>query len=498
MSANRCDFDLCVIGGGINGVGIARDAAGRGLSVMLAEAGDLAGATSSASTKLIHGGLRYLEYYEFKLVRESLQERERLLHIAPHIISPLKFILPYESHLRPAWMIRAGLFLYDHLGGRRSLKRSRAIRFHAEGPLQHRFVRGFSYSDCWVDDARLVALNALDAAERGAHIMTRTRVTGLKAESDGWRVTMLAANGQSFEKTARMVVNAAGPWVRRVLDDNNLAHEGTPQIRLVRGSHIVVPRLYEGKQAYILQQEDRRIVFAIPYEGQFTLIGTTEAEHTADPARPQITAEETAYLCGAINNYFKKQITPDEVVYSYSGVRPLLKDEHESASATTRDYRLVTDTRHGPLILSVFGGKITTYRHLAEEAVGHLCADKPWTARVPLPGGDIAQGDFTFFARQMAERWPWLPPETRLRYAHAYGTRMGDIIGRARDIAGLGAHYGDDLYEAEIRYLVEYEWARAPEDILWRRSKRGLHIAEQTRQALTAALPAIVREIAGQ
>ncbi|MBU0858615.1 MAG: glycerol-3-phosphate dehydrogenase, partial [Alphaproteobacteria bacterium] len=410
MNTNqRADFDLCVIGGGINGAGIARDAAGRGLSTLLIEAGDLAGATSSASTKLIHGGLRYLEYYDFRLVRESLQERERLLKIAPHIIRPLKFILPHEEHLRPAWMIRAGLFLYDHLGGRRSLKRSRSVRFNVDGPLQNRFTQGFSYSDCWVEDARLVVLNALDAVERGAQVMTRTRCTGLRVDGEVWRVSMQDGQGRVFEKTARMVVNAAGPWVRRVLDDNKLVHADTPQVRLVRGSHIVVPRLYEGPQAYILQQQDRRIVFAIPYEQNYTLIGTTEAEHTDDPSRPQISDAETDYLCAAINGYFKKQIKREDIVWTYSGVRPLLDDGSDSATATTRDYRLVLDREHGPLLLSVFGGKITTYRHLAEEAVNQLTTDKPWTARVILPGGDLPHGDFAFFVRAMGERWPFIP-----------------------------------------------------------------------------------------
>lgn len=501
MSHTRADFEICVIGGGINGVGIARDAAGRGLSTLLVEAGDLGGATSSASTKLIHGGLRYLEYYEFKLVRESLRERARLLAVAPHIIWPLKFILPHEAHLRPAWMIRAGLFLYDHLGeapfGKRAFRRSRGIRFNPDGPLKDSFVQGFSYSDCWVDDARLVALNALDAAERGATVMTRTRCVGLRAVGDLWHITLRNPQGVEVEKTARMVVNATGPWVRRFLDDHALARPDTPQVRLVRGSHIIVKRLYAGPQAYILQQADRRIVFAIPYEDEFTLIGTTEVPQDDGPESPRITPPETDYLCGAINAYFKTQITPADVVRSYSGVRPLLEDGAGNASAVTRDYRLVLDRAAGPPLLSVFGGKITTYRHLAEEAVGMLTPAKPWTDGVPLPGGDIPRGDFEDFVRAMQEKWLFLPPAMVRRYARAYGTRMGDIIGTAKNIGGLGAFYGDDMFEAELRYLVEYEWARTPEDVLWRRSKRGLHVAPQTAEVVTAALPPIVKEIIG-
>lgn len=494
----KVDYDLIVVGGGINGAGIARDAAGRGLSVLLAEARDLGGATSTASTKLIHGGLRYLEYYEFKLVRESLRERERLLRIAPHLVRELAFILPHEPHLRPAWMIRAGLFLYDHLGGRRSVTGSRAVRFDAENPLQERLVRGFSYADCRVDDGRLVVLNALDAAERGAQVMVGTHCTGMVADGEIWRVTLQNAQGSTSEKTARMVVNATGPWVRQFLDQCGLAHEGTPRVRLVRGSHIVVPRLYEGEQAYILQQQDRRIVFAIPYEERFTMIGTTEADHRGDPATAQVTEDEIAYLCGAVNGYFKQQIKPADVVWHFSGVRPLVDDGHDSATATTRDYRLVADRSFGPLLLSVFGGKITTYRHLAEEAVGLLTREAAWTANIALPGGDVPLGDMDFFVRVAEKEWPWLPHELLRRYARSYGTRMGDIIGRARDQSGLGRHYGDGIYEAEICYLVEYEWARCAEDILWRRSKCGLHVMPETVAALESALPAIIREITGQ
>lgn len=502
MTANRTDYDLIVIGGGINGAGITRDAAGRGLSTLMVESGDLAGATSSASTKLIHGGLRYLEYYDFKLVAESLRERERLLRVAPHIIWPTKFILPHEPHLRPAWMIRAGLFLYDHLGGRRSLKRSRAIHFTADGPLKTHFERGFSYADCCVDDARLVVLSALDAVERGAQVMTRTRCAALRPDGDIWRVTLTLPHGATIEKTARMVVNATGPWARKFLDENGLAHDDTPHVRLVRGSHIVIPRLYEGSQAYMLQQSDRRIVFAIPYEGRFTLIGTTDAEHHEDPAGPQISEDEKSYLCAAINNYFKRQITLSDIVWSYSGVRPLLEDgppgKAVTASAATRDYRLIADRTYGPMLLSVFGGKITTFRHLAEDAVNQLTHDKPWTGRVPLPGGDLPHHDFDFYARGVAAEWPWLPDDLRLRLARSYGTRMGDILGPARAITDLGAYYGDNWYEAELRYLVEYEWARTADDVLWRRSKQGLHITPETAAAIAAALPAIIKEHTGQ
>ncbi|MBI2235016.1 MAG: glycerol-3-phosphate dehydrogenase [Micavibrio aeruginosavorus] len=490
------DYDLIIIGGGINGAGIARDAAGRGMSVLLAEAQDLAGATSSASTKLIHGGLRYLEYFEFRLVQESLKEREVLLRLAPHIIWPLDFVLPQARGMRPAWMIRAGLYLYDHLGGLERLKKSGPLDLWAHDygrPLQDKYKKGFRYSDCWVQDSRLVALNALDAAELGAHILTRTACTGLRVENGVWHVELRdSENGDTETKTAAMVVNAAGPWVRQVLDGNNLAvAKRTPHVRLVKGSHIILPRLFDGDQAYILQQPDRRVVFAIPYEGHFTLIGTTESDYASDPAKPVISMEEKIYLCDAINRYFKTGIDPGQVVHSYSGVRPLIDDGRGRASAVTRDYHLEMELSFGAPLLSVFGGKITTYRRLAEEAVGRLLPlwtrvnENPgsqlgWTDTVPLPGGDILNGDFDSFVQEQVDRYHWLSENVVRRYARAYGTRMDRLLSGARGTQSLGRSFGDGIYEAELDYLKRHEWARTAEDILWRRSRLGLHISHTT------------------
>lgn len=395
---NQAEYDLCVIGGGINGAGIARDAAGRGLSVLLVEAQDLAGATSSASTKLIHGGLRYLEHFEFRLVHDALKERETLLSMAPHIIRPMRFIMPHNPDLRPVWMIRLGLFLYDHLAGRKKLARSKGLNLHKDpvgAPLRSNYMQGFSYADCWVEDARLVVLNAKDAEERGATILTRTACTNLETTGDGqWAVHLQdIRTRRPYCIKARQVVNAAGPWVRGFLDNSGLAQEDTPDVRLVKGSHIVVRRFFEGDHAYILQQPDKRIVFAIPYEKHYTLIGTTDVDYEGDPSNPVISDEETAYLCDAVNRYFKTPVVPGDVIWSYSGVRPLIKDGHEDASSVTRDYKLVREDRFGPPLLSVFGGKITTYRVLAEEAVDMITDNPAWTKGAPLPGGDIENGD---------------------------------------------------------------------------------------------------------
>ncbi len=488
-------YDLCVIGGGINGAGIARDAAGRGLKTLLVEAEDLAGATSSASTKLIHGGLRYLEYYEFKLVHEALKERSTLLGLAPHIIWPLNFVLPHEPHLRPAWMIRLGLFLYDHLAGHNGLPGSRGVDLRASpygAPFNDSLTKGFSYADCWVDDARLVALNAVDAKERGAHVMTRTACQSLRADADRWTIGLQQKHGGASTVTARMLVNAAGPWVRQILDKCGLAQPGTPQVRLVKGSHIVVMKLFEGDQAYILQQPDRRIVFAIPYEKNFTLVGTTDEEYTGDPRQASISPEETNYLCDAVNRSFRARIRPADVVWSYSGVRPLLDDGEGSASAVTRDYRLVLDHIGGLPLLSVFGGKITTYRHLAEDAVNRLHPGGGWTSTIPLPGGDIPDGDFGKFVTSQTRRYPWLPGHLVYRYARAYGTRMDRIIRRRTHIGELGKHYGGCLYEAEVNYLIRNEFARTAKDILWRRSKLGLHLNPEAVMALEKAMPDLV------
>ena len=493
----QADFDICVIGGGINGAGIARDAAGRGLKVLLVEAQDLAGATSSASTKLIHGGLRYLEYYEFRLVREALREREVLMNIAPHLITPMEFILPHDEHLRPAWMIRAGLFLYDHLAGRRKLKSSHGLHLSAHdagAQLQDKYWQAFSYSDCWADDARLVVLNAMDAAERGAAIMPRTACISMVQDKNLWRLTLRdMVNGNIFEHTSSMVINATGPWVRGFIDSLKLTSPETPNIRLIKGSHIVVPRLYEGDYAYMLQQPDRRIIFAIPFQEKFTLIGTTEIDFNNDPATASIEQNEINYLCTAINHSFKKQITPEQIVWTFSGVRPLLEDEHESSTAVTRDYQLILDRSFGPPLLSVFGGKITTYRRLAEQVIDELCGGKHWTANEPLPGGNIA--DFKVFLNAQKDRYNWLPPELVARYARTYGTRMDVFLENSNNIADLGRHLGDDIYEAEIYYLIGAEWARTKEDILWRRTKLGLHISPDTVHNLEIALPLIMRRV---
>lgn len=500
------EFDLCVIGGGINGAGIARDAAGRGLSVLLLEAGDLASATSSASTKLIHGGLRYLEYYEFRLVRESLKEREVLLGLAPHIIRPLDFVLPHDVTLRPYWLIRAGLFLYDYMVRRRKLHGSRGVDFehHSFGvPLKENFKRGFCYSDCWVEDSRLVVLNAMSAAAKGADIRTRTACVKLVPVDDHWNVTLRdLKTGESQEVRAGMVVNAAGPWVRGVIEQSGLDAPDVPKIRLVKGSHIIVKRQHEGPQAYILQQPDKRIVFVIPYENDYTLIGTTEEEFTGDPVSPKISGTEIHYLCDAYNRNFKKKISASDVIWTYSGVRPLFDDGGDSATKVTRDYRLYHHLQHSAPMISVFGGKLTTYRVLSEQVVNRLLrlssrAGKPWTAHQPLPGGNIPDMNFGAFLDKKSQQYPWLPTDLLCRYARAYGTRMDVFLEGAHGMNDLGQHYGDNIYEAEVVYLVRAEFARTAEDILWRRSKLGLHVSDKTAKALEKVLAAIVEDQAG-
>ncbi|HEY4748960.1 MAG TPA: glycerol-3-phosphate dehydrogenase [Steroidobacteraceae bacterium] len=490
MTGAPASCDLLVVGGGVNGTGIARDAAGRGLTVLLVEQDDLAAHTSSASTKLIHGGLRYLEEFHFALVRKALQEREVLLGSAPHIMRPLHFVMPHAAHLRPAWMIRAGLFLYDHLARRARLAASAGVdlRTHIAGEaLQPGYRRGFVYSDGWVDDARLVVLNALDARARGALIMTRTRCERLRAHAGGW-VATLRAGEQGFEVQARAVVNASGPWV------SDFVGSATPvraahQVRLVKGSHIVVPRLFAHRFAYIFQNEDRRIVFAIPYEHDFTLLGTTDVDYHADPALVGIEASEVAYLCTLANRYFRQPITPADVVWSYSGVRPLLADESTDPMSVTRDYALELDRAPAPL-LSVFGGKITTYRRLAEDAVNLLAAPlslraPAWTAGALLPGGDLPEGSFAVFLRTLERRYPWLPVRMRLRFAHAYGTRIERVLGGATTLAALGQEILPQLYERELQYLLDEEFARSATDILWRRSKLGLHLLKADTGPLT-------------
>jgi len=485
------DCDLLIVGGGVNGCGIARDAAGRGLTVLLVEQDDLAGHTSSASTKLIHGGLRYLEYYEFRLVREALIEREKLLGIAPHIIWPLRFVMPMPPTGRPGWMIRLGLFLYDHLGGRGSLPGSEGVSL--KGPLgagiKPGLSRGFAYSDCWVQDSRLVVLNALDARERGADIRTRTRFLGATRDGEGWAATLADAGGEHRVR-ARAIVNAAGPWVDHVVGAARGAHPERPP-RLVKGSHIIVPRLFVGEHAYILQNPDKRIVFAIPYERDFTLIGTTDVAWHDDPAAPVISAEETAYLCESVSRYFETPVRPQDVVHSYAGVRPLFDDGSASASAVTRDYVLKLGEEEGPQIVSVFGGKITTYRRLAEHALEKLAPflpkmDAPWTDSVPLPGGDI--GDFEAFLADVRRRWPFLSERTAWRLARAYGSRIDRVLGDAASPAELGEDLGGGLHAREVDYLVATEWARTAEDILWRRSKLLLHVPPGTRERLEGYL----------
>ncbi|AOJ93896.1 glycerol-3-phosphate dehydrogenase [Burkholderia multivorans] len=491
-------YDLLVVGGGINGAGIARDAAGRGLSVLLCEQDDLASHTSSASTKLIHGGLRYLEYKEFGLVRKALQERETLLRAAPHIMWPLRFVMPHMPNLRPAWLIRIGLFLYDHLAKRELLPGSRGIdmRRHAAGaPLVDSIRRGFVYSDGWVDDARLVVLNALDAKERGAEILTRTKLVSAERRSDEWEARLQQPDGAIRVVRACAIANAAGPWVGDVLH-GALGRGAHHSVRLVKGSHIVTRRLFDHDHAYIFQNPDKRIIFAIPYERDFTLIGTTDVEYTSDPARVAIDRDETQYLCDSINRYFKRKISPADVHWTYSGVRPLLEDENAAnASAVTRDYRLEMDDGEGAPLLSVFGGKITTFRKLAEEAGDMLCRalgrDAPaWTAGAPLPGGDIANAKFDAFADAFAKRHRWLPAPLARRYARAYGTRAARVVGNAQSLADLGAEIVPGLFEAELRYLRDTEWATCAQDVLWRRSKLGLHVAPGTLDAASAALDA--------
>ncbi|WP_051378835.1 glycerol-3-phosphate dehydrogenase [Derxia gummosa] len=518
------DCDLLVVGGGINGAGIARDAAGRGLSVVLCEQHDLAAHTSSSSSKLIHGGLRYLEYYEFGLVRKALQERELLLRAAPHIIWPMRFVMPHRPHLRPAWLIRTGLFLYDHLARRELLPGSESItmaRHPAGAPLDASIKRGFVYSDGWVDDARLVVLNAMDAAERGAAILPRTRLEGARRDGDRWLARLRRADdGAEITVRARGLVNAAGPWAGSLLE-HQLRRPAANRVRLVKGSHIVTRRLFDHDHAYILQNPDKRIVFVIPYERDFTLIGTTDVEYEGDPAQVGISAAETDYLCRAVNANFRQQISPADVVWSYAGVRPLLEQEGASASAVTRDYQLELDAPAGAApLLNIFGGKITTYRKLAEEATDRMAAalgvagsaaaqgrtgsgvaigqaaaaDAPagasvaarsgWTATAPLPGGDLPGADFGAFLARLRRDHPWLPERMALRLAHSYGSRVTRVLGDARCLDDLGAEISPGLREAELRHLTAEEWARTADDILWRRSKLGLHATPASKAAL--------------
>jgi glycerol-3-phosphate dehydrogenase len=490
-------YDLAIIGGGINGCGIARDAAGRGLSVYLCEMDDLAGGTSSRSTKLIHGGLRYLEYYDFRLVREALREREVLWRIAPHLVHPLRFVLPYRGGLRPAWLLRLGLFVYDHVGGRRLLAPTRVIDLAhdpAGAPLKPGLFRtGFEYSDCQADDARLVVLNARDAAERGAIIRTRTRMVAAEPCGNAWELTVEdVASGQRQSIAARVLVNAAGPWVGETLAAC-LGHAGRQRVRLVKGSHIVVPALFQHSRAYLFQNPDRRIVFAIPYEHTYTLIGTTDVEFSGDPAKATPTDEEIAYLCDAASAYFAKAISPGDVVWSFAGVRPLHDDRMRDPKAASRDYVLELDADEGqPPLISVFGGKLTTYRRLAEAVLHRLAPYLPattgrragWTAEAPLPGGDFPIDGLAKLAGALAAEHPFLTAAHAERLAAAYGTRAERILGDAREPADLGCWFGATLTQAEVRYLMDEEWAQTADDVLWRRTKLGLAVAPREAERL--------------
>lgn len=481
-------YDLAVIGGGINGVGIAADAAGRGLKVFLCEKDDLAQHTSSASSKLIHGGLRYLEHYEFRLVREALAEREVLLAKAPHIVKPMRFVLPHRPHLRPAWMIRCGLFLYDHLGKRKRLGASRSLRFGPGSPLKAAITRGFEYADCAVDDARLVVLNAMAAREHGAHIRTRTRCLRAARVNGLWQVELQHADGSLQSIRARALVNAAGPWVASFIKDD-LKLDAPYGIRLIQGSHLIVPRLYEGEHAYILQNEDQRIVFCIPYLDRFTLIGTTDREYNGDPAKVAITEQETDYLLKVVNQHFNHQLSRSDILHAYSGVRPLCNDESDNPSAVTRDYTLALSAGEGQApLLSVFGGKLTTYRKLAESAMGEL---KPffaqmqvsWTAQAPLPGGEGMSTVQTLVEAVLA-RNGWLPVDIAKRWAVTYGSRVWQLLENVHGPEDLGQSLGGGLFAREVDYLAEHEWAVTAEDILWRRTKLGLFTSASEQQAL--------------
>ncbi|MEI7064716.1 glycerol-3-phosphate dehydrogenase [Dickeya chrysanthemi] len=478
--------DLIVIGGGINGTGIAADAAGRGLSVLLLEAQDLACATSSASSKLIHGGLRYLEHYEFRLVGEALSEREVLLKMAPHIIFPMRFRLPHQPHLRPAWMIRAGLFMYDHLGKRVSLPSSHGLRFGRESVLKPELTRGFEYSDCWVDDARLVVLNAQEVVRRGGDVKTRMKVTRAHRENGLWIVEAKdTLSGEIHRWQAKGLVNATGPWVRQFFDDG-LALPSPYGIRLIKGSHIVVPRVHQEEQAYILQNKDHRIVFVIPWQDEFSIIGTTDVEYHGDPHQVKIDDNEIRYLLDVYNDHFKKQLTRDDIVWTYSGVRPLCDDESDSPQAITRDYTLsVADENGKAPLLSVFGGKLTTYRKLAEHALEKLVkyypqAGQAWTRNAILPGGDIS-GSREDYAATLRRRYN-LPEALARRYSRTYGSQSEKILGNAQSLNDLGEHFGHTLYEAELRYLVEHEWVVSLEDAIWRRTKLGMWLDDAQRQ----------------
>lgn len=481
------NYDLAIIGGGINGCGIARDAAGRGLRVHLCEMGDIGGATSSASTKLIHGGLRYLEQYDFALVREALIERERLWAIAPHVIRPLRLILPWREGLRPVWMLRTGLFIYDHLGGRRRLPPTRTLdlaKDPAGRPLQRGTGRAWEFSDCWVLDNRLVVLNARDAARLGAAIRPRTKCVQARREGGLWRLDMQETDtAQRAQITARAIVNAAGPWVDRV-EREVLGTDMPGDVRLVQGSHIVTRRQFDDERAYFFQNPDGRVLFAIPFEGDFTLIGTTDRDYEGEPGAAKPSGEEIEYLCAAASAWFARPVDPSDVVWSYSGVRPLYDEGPVRAQEATRDFSFGLDAPEGGApFLSVYGGKITTYRRLAERALSQLSswfegldARAGWTRTASLPGGEFPLDAIALTRRRLAETYPFLAPRELEHFFTHYGLDAFALLGGAKSMAALGADFGGGLREAEVRYLREHEWARTAEDIVWRRTKRGLNM----------------------
>ncbi len=480
------DYNLFVIGGGINGCGIARDASGRGLKVGLCEKTDLAQATSSASTKLFHGGLRYLEYYEFRLVREALIERETLLRAMPHISWPLRFVLPHHKGLRPSWLIRLGLFLYDNLGGRKILPGTKTLdltKDEAGGPLKDSFTKGFEYSDCWVEDSRLVVLNARDAQARGATIMTRTACTSAERQGDHWVITLLPEGGEEFQVTAKGLVNAGGPWVEDIVR-NRVRMNSSEKVRLVRGSHIVTRKLFDHDKPYIFQGADNRVIFAIPYETDFTLVGTTDHDHGTDPSKPAVcTPEEADYLRASVSEYLKQDVNADDIVWTYSGVRPLYDDGASSATAATRDYVLSVDHVDGKApLLNVFGGKITTYRRLAESALekltAHLPMDNPWTAGVSLPGGDFPVDGVQVLIDELKASYPFLSDRWAKRLIKAYGTDAKVMLSDAKAATDLGEDFGETLTEREVRWLMTHEWACHAEDVVYRRSKLGIRMNE--------------------
>ena len=488
-------YDLFVIGGGINGCGIARDAQGRGYSVFLAEMNDLASGTSRAATKLIHGGLRYLEHYEFRLVRESLMEREVLWASAPHIIWPLRFVLPHHKGLRPAWLLRLGLFMYDHLGGRKLLPATKTIdmRTDASGkPLKPLFSKGFEYSDCWVDDARMVVMNAMDAAARGAVIRTRTKVVSARREGGIWTITT-ESDGSRETVKARMLVNAAGPWVDQVIG-HALGKNNAHNVRLVQGSHIIVPKIFEHERCYIFQNSDNRIIFAIPYERDYTLIGTTDQDYPGDPANVEISKAEIDYLCNAASEYFAEPVVASDVVWTYSGVRPLFDDGASKAQEATRDYVLKLDgTASEGALLNIFGGKITTYRRLSEhvlEKIEEVLGAKrgSWTRAATLPGGDFPAQGFDALVAKVRREYPFLDARRATRLVRLYGTRALKFLGPAKQISDMGPVFGPDLTGVEVDYLVNNEWAKTADDILWRRTKAGLGLSAEDQTKLAAYL----------